>query len=435
MMSVCRLPASPFGKGGSRGIFRMIRSPKSPLTPLFPRGEPGIRKESTVSQRGGWVWNAARVLPILALVSLGGCTSGTEGNAAASPGARPEAVPVRAATAAAADVPVQIRVIGNVEPFSTVSIKPQVEGQLGQVHFREGQEVRIGDLLFTVDPRPFEAALRQAEANLARDLAESDNATVEAERRAKLLVQGFVSRDEHDQAQARAASLQAQVKANRAAIENAKLQLQYCSIRSPIDGRVGQILVHEGNVVKENETTLAIINQVRPVYVAFAVPEQELPAVRSHAAGKPLTVQAFIPPDGTQAIDGTLSFIDNAVDKTTGTVLMKGLFTNQDEALWPGQFIEVALTLAVQRGAIVIPTESIQTGQQGQFVFVVQPDGTVATRPVVGGRSSGGLTVVEQGLQAGDQVVTEGQLRLVPGTKVQISDAAGDEPVARMQPQ
>lgn len=364
-------------------------------------------------------WSLGSRFAFLALALLTGC--GGEASSAPEPAgnAAPAPVPVTVATVSTEDVPVQISVIGNVEAFSTVSIKSQVEGQLAEVHFREGQQVKKGDLLFTVDPRPFEAALRQAEANLARDLAESDNARVEAQRRAQLLEQGFVSRDEHDQAQTRAASMQATVQANRAAIENAKLLLQYCWIRSPLDGRIGRILAHEGNVVKANETDLAVINQIQPAYVAFSVPEQDLGRIRARAAASRLTVQATIP-DVATPVEGELTFIDNTVDTTTGTVLLKAEFANTDERLWPGQFVDVALTLDVERGVVIAPAEAVQTGQQGSYVFVVKPDLTAEVRPVAVGRTIGSSVVIREGLTAGERVVTDGQIRLAAGFKVQV---------------
>lgn len=333
-----------------------------------------------------------------------------------------ETVPVAIATVMQTDVPVQLRAIGNVEAYSTVSVKSQVEGQLARVHFSEGQPVKKGDLLFTIDPRPFEATLRQAQATRARNVAEARNAEVDAKRRTQLLEQGFVSRDEYDQSQTRAASLAAAVKADDAAVENAKLQLQYCYIHSPIDGRVGQLLVHEGNIVKPNETLLAVINQVHPVYVAFSVPERDLSEVRQRAAEGTLAVNVFVPNHNGTPVVGQLSFINNTVDMATGTVLLKALFENDDEALWPGQFVDVAVTLSVDRGALLVPAEAIQVGQQGQYVFVVTADQSAEVRPVVQGKRIGPHVVVTEGLTAGERVVTDGQIRLAPGLKVQIKD-------------
>src|SRR5881396_3675465 len=333
-------------------------------------------------------------------------------------------VPVTVAPAVQKDAPVSLRAIGNVTAYSTVSLKAQVEGRVAGVYFAEGQEVKRGDLLFALDARPFEAALRQAEANLARDRAQAENARVEAGRFARLVKDGIVSQDEYDQAHARAASLEAAVVADQAAVESARIQLQYCSIASPIDGRIGEILVHEGNVVKANETVLAVINQLRPIYVEFAVPQQELDEIRTRMAGGELPVEAFRPADEDHPVVGALSFINNTVDTTSGTVLLKAVFPNANEDLWPGQFVTVTLRLATRHDAVMIPSRAVQTGQDGKFVFVVQPDGAVASRPVSVGQTVGEEVVVEQGLAAGEQVVTEGQLRLAPGVRVQVKEGA-----------
>jgi multidrug efflux system membrane fusion protein len=345
------------------------------------------------------------------------CTSNSNGTALPPTAA----VPVTVARAVKRDVPVQIRAIGNVEAFSTVALTPQVEGQLAEVHFQEGQWVHKDDLLFTIDARPFEAVVRQAEANLHRNRAELGNAEVDAKRKGSLAAQGFVSSEENDAAQTRAASLRAAVKACEAAIENAKLQLQYCFIRSPIDGRIGKLMVNVGNVVRKNETQLAVINQVRPVYVAFSVRDQDLNEVRRHAADGKLAVEAFLGKDG-EAVRGELTFINNSVDAATGTVLLKGQFSNDDERLWPGQFVDVRLTLSVQPEAVVVPMTAVLTGQQGKYVFVVKPDSTVEARPVQVGYDLGNELSIRDGVAADEAVVVDGQIRLAPGTKVEVRD-------------
>jgi len=304
-----------------------------------------------------------------------------------------------------------------------VSVKSRVEGHLARVYFVEGQEVKRDDPLFLVDPRPFEAAVRQAEANLARDRAQAENARVELERFARLARQGVASREEYDQARTRARSLDATVAADEAAVESARIQLQYCSIRSPIDGRAGQLLVHEGNVVKANETPLAVINQLRPAYVEFSVPQQDLPEIRKHMAGGALPVEAR-PDDAGPPAAGQLTFVNNTVDTSTGTVLLKGTFPNPDEELWPGQFVNVALRLTTLNAAVMVPARAVQTGQQGKYVFVVRPDGTAESRPVVVGHMVGDDVVIEKGLAPGEQVVTEGQLRLGPGVRVEVKDGS-----------
>jgi membrane fusion protein, multidrug efflux system len=332
------------------------------------------------------------------------------------------AVPVTVARAERRDAPVTVRAIGTVEAYSTVALKPQVNGRLAQVHFAEGQEVKRDDFLFVLDTRPFEATLRQAEANLARDRALAENARVEAGRFERLIREGVVSHDEVDQARTRATSSAALVAADEAAVERARIDLQYCTIRSPVDGRIGQLLVHEGNVVKEQETTLAVVNQLRPIRVAFTVPQQDLPAIRRYMADGTLSVDAALGDGGARTVTGELAFINNTVDQATGTVLLKAAFANADEALWPGQFVDVTLRLTTEHDATVVPASAIQTGQQGSYVFVVKPDGTVDSRPVVTGGAFDGRVVVRDGVAPGDRVVTQGQLRLAPGTRVEVKE-------------
>ena len=360
-----------------------------------------------------------RRLAPFALVLLAACSSG--GGAAerhAEPG-----VPVVAARAVQEDAPVDLREIGTVEAYSTVTVKSQIEGTLAEVHFSEGQELHHGDLLFVIDPRPFEAALHQAEANEARDRAQAENARVEVGRLGRLLKSGIVSQDEYDRMRTQAQALEAAVAANRAAAEQARINLTYTRISSPIDGRIGRLLVHQGNLVKANDTTLAVINQLRPIYVSFAVPQQELPAIRRYMGERALDVRASLAA-GANA-DGTLVFVNNAVDQATGTILLKALFPNADETLWPGQFVDVALRLTVVRDATVIPASAVQTGQQGNYVFVVTADGTVESRPVHVGETFDQHVVVRDGVAPGERVVTEGQLRLAPGTRVDVKEATG----------
>jgi multidrug efflux system membrane fusion protein len=337
------------------------------------------------------------------------------------------AVPVAVATVVEKTVPVDIRVIGNVEAFSTVSVKSQVEGIVERVHFREGQDVRQGDLLFTIDSRPFEAALRQAEANLARDAALEKNAKAQADRYSKLFEAGIVSQEQYDQFRTNAESYEAAVRADKAAVERAKLDLSYCTIHSPIDGRTGALIVHEGNLVKANaDTPLVVINQISPIYVNFSVPEGYLPDIRKYRAHGELGVQAIVP-NVNRPPEGLLSFLDNTVDTTTGTVKLKGKFDNRDRQLWPGQFVNVVLKLTTQPNAIVVPSQAVQTGQSGQYVFVIKPDMTAESRPVVAGSTVGGESVIEKGLQLGENVVTDGQLRLAPGSKVELKSAVSSE--------
>lgn len=344
---------------------------------------------------------------------LAGCASG------GGEQARRDPVPVAVAAVVQRDVPVELRAIGTVTPIATVAVKSQVEGQLAEVRFEEGQEVRRDDLLFVIDTPPFEAAVREAEAKLAQDRAEAANAATEAGRFARLISSGIVSPDEYEQVRTKAAALAAAAQADEAGLETAKIQLRYCSIHSPIDGRIGKLLVHRGNVVKARDTTLAVVNQIEPVDVAFTVPQQELTAIRHYLAAGPLPVHATPPGEGARPAQGDLRFVDNAVDQATGTVLLKARFPNQDELLWPGQFVNVTLRLTTEPGALVVPARAIQTGQAGAFVYLVGPDRTVEARAVVTGRDLGEDVTVASGLAAGDPVVTDGQLRLIPGMTVE----------------
>ena len=329
-------------------------------------------------------------------------------------------VPVRVATAFTRTVPVQVRVIGDGEAFSTVSIKSQVNAELMQVHFREGQFVKKGDLLFTLDRRPFDAALHQAEATLARDQAQEALAEIQARRYDKLYQDGVASREQAEQMQANADALKAAVLADKAAAEYAKLQLQYCFIYSAIDGRTGTLMVHVGNLVKANDVpVLVVINQIIPIYVVFSPPENVLPQVKKYMALGRLKVEAFPPDDPQRPETGFLSFVDNAVDSTTGTIRLKGTFQNANHRLWPGQFVDVALTLTEQPNAVLVPQQAVQTGQDGQFVFVVKSDQTVESRAVTVSRTFEGHAIVEQGVHPGEVVVTDGQSGLVPGTHVE----------------
>ena len=402
----------------------------------------------------------------------------------------PKAVPVVADSVTQKSVPLQLRAIGNVEAFSTVSVKSLVGGEVVRVNFAEGQEVKKGDLLFTIDPRSLEAAVKQAEANLAKDLGQvkqaeanlakdlaqvkqaeanlardvtqAKNANVQADRYKFLAEKQVVAQQQYDQYRTNAEALEATlladkagidnavaaahatqeavenakaaVQADKAFLENSRIQLGYCSIRSPIDGRTGNLLIHEGNIVKANDTlSLVVINQTTPVYVSFCLPEKNLSQIREYMAkGKPQ--MEAIKPDGDDRVpeQGVLDFIDNAVDRTTGTIQLKGTFLNKGKRLWPGEFIKVVLTLTTQSDAVVVPTNAIQTGQQGQYVFVVKPDLTVESRPIVVDRALDRETIVGKGLNPGETVVTDGQLQLVAGTKVEIKNPApastGDKP-------
>lgn len=336
------------------------------------------------------------------------------------------AVPVTIGAVVQKAMPVQISVIGNVEASSTVGIRAQVGGTLTGVHFTEGQDVRKGDLLFTIDPRPYEAALRQAEANVARSNAQFENARAEERRYAELATKGYVSQTQYEQVRTNAAALESTVLADRALLENAKLNLGYCTIRSLLSGRTGSLMAHEGNLIKANaDTPIVTINQIQPVHVAFALPEKDLPAVKKYMAGGTLRVEAYSSKDDRNPAQGQLTFIENTVDMATGTIKLKGSFENRDRKLWPGQFVNVVITLTTQHNAVVVPTQAVQTGQTGPFVFIVKDDLSAEVRSVAVNRTSGEETVIESGLTPGERVVTDGQLRLMPGAKVEIKSGQG----------
>ena len=338
------------------------------------------------------------------------------------------AVPVNVARVVLKTVPVRLRAIGNVEPFTTVAVKARIDGQIVAVHFKEGDEVHKGDTLFEIDRRPLQAQLQQAQANLLKDRALLDHANEQDKRYKDLLEKKFVSPDAYAQIRTNSETAAAQVSADQAAIESARLQLDYCTIRSPITGYAGKIQIQEGNLVKANDTfSLVVINQVVPINASFSVPEQSLSAVRKYQADGELQVTAQVPNSGFAPVPGKLSFIDNTTDATTGTIKLKAQFPNTDKALWPGQFVDVVLTLTHQDNAIVVPPTAIQNGPNGQYVFIVKPDGTVDMRDVKVARSEGDFAVVASGVKPGDTVVTVGQLRLAPGTKVAIADVKASE--------
>ena len=350
---------------------------------------------------------------------LTGCSSNGDKQAQAA-GAAPT-VPVRVARVEKKTVPLEVRTIGNVEAYSTVSLKSRVSAVVDSVHFHEGQDVRRGDLLFTLDKRPFEADLHQSEAGLERDVARAENSASQARRFAELFSAGVASKQQYDDMRTASASDEAIVRSDRAAIEAAKLKLSFCTITSPIDGRVGSVLVYPGNVVKENDVpVMVVINQVQPIYVSFNVPEQTLPDVKRYAAGGRLGVAAEVPQEPGAIERGALTFVDNAVDRTTGTIRLKGTFENQARRLWPGQFVNVALRLSEEPDRVVVPNQAVQASQGGQMVYVVKQDSTVEARGVTVARVAGTEAVIGKGLEPGETVVTDGQLRLVPGARVEV---------------
>ena len=357
---------------------------------------------------------------------LTGCS---DKNAASAPQMSPASmvVPVMVAKVTQRDMPVQVTAIGTVEAYSTVTVKSLVDGEIQKAYFTEGQDVKKGDMLFSIDPRPFQVALHQAEANLARDEAQAQYARNEAQRYTQLQKEGIVSQIQYEQFTSNSQALDAAVRSDQAAVEKAKISLSYCSIFSPINGRTGALLVHPGNLVKTNDTSLVVINQVTPIYVNFSVPEQFLGQVKQHQSRGRLRVLAYPSSDKSNASAGTLTFINNAVDSNTGTIELKGTFANGDRRLWPGQFVSVVLDLTVDRNATVVPSQAVQTGQSGQYVYVVKADQTADLRPVTVGNTLSGFTIVDKGLNPGETVVTNGQLRLFPGAKVSSKSEAPAE--------
>jgi multidrug efflux system membrane fusion protein len=318
-------------------------------------------------------------------------------------------------------MPLEVRVIGAVEASSNVAVHAQITGELTSVHFTEGDDVKSGDVLFTFDRRPLEAALKQAEANLARDLAQAENAAAQARRYADLAQRGIATREQVDTSNANAAALQATVGADRAATDNAGVQLQYATITSPITGRTGALMVHPGNLVRANDASpLVLINQVSPINVLFAIPEAQLPELKRYMTQGMIRVIAQPPNDAAHASEGHITFVDNAVDQTTGTIKVKGTFANGDHSLWPGQYVNVIVTLAVDREALVVPSAAVQAGQEGNYVFVITSDQRAELRPVEVARGTPIETILRKGVRPGETVVTDGHLRLVPGSRVSL---------------
>lgn len=382
-----------------------------------------------LKQRAGQSVKAVRLMttcgirrgPLLGLLGAGmamaACTSEH-----AAPRTAPT-VPVTVAQVAKRSVPLEIEAIGSVLPYRTVSLEPQVTGQLLSAHFSEGQDVKKGELLFSIDPAPFKAALDQGLGKLAHDKAQAANSALILQRAERLYAEKVSSKEQLEQAQAAAEEDQAAVRADEAAVEYARLQLSYCSVYSPLEGRTGSLLVHPGNQVKANDQpVLVVIHQVTPIFVAYAIPERYLPDVRKYMAKGSLAVEAVLPDDPKHPEVGTLTFVDNAVDRATGTIQLKATFPNRNRRLWPGQFVNTIVRLAEQTNAIVVPSQAVETGQKGTFVYVMKPDQTAEIRPVTVERNAGVDAVISSGLQPGETVVTDGQLMIFPGAHLQVKN-------------
>lgn len=339
----------------------------------------------------------------------------------------PPAIPVTVALVQQELVPFRIQAIGNVEAFSTVAVKARTDGQIMDVGFKEGEEVRKGQVLFKIDPRPYEATLRQAEANALRDAAAGEQARSQERRYQDLLDKNFVSKEAYAQIRTNATTAEATARASQAALDNAKLNVEYCTITAPIEGYAGKIQIQMGNLVKANDVTpLVVVNQVHPIYINFAVPEQRLAEVRAYMGSNPLAVEALSPGSDQAAAKGVLIFVDNAVDPSTGTIKLRARFANKENALWPGQFVGVSVRLFEQPDAIVIPSTAVQTGPEGQYVYVIGKDLLADVRKIKVQRTEGERSIVASGLTKGEQVVTRGQLRLGPKSRVQISKSAAE---------
>lgn len=341
--------------------------------------------------------------------------------------AMPKALVVTAA-ARLQDVPIEIKAFGTMEASESVTIKPMISGELVQVGFVEGQDVKQGALLFAIDSRPYQAALNKALASEARNRVIRDNARQDFERYRQLVVTGLVSQEQAEGYRTRAESAAADLAADQAAVDNARAQLSYCSIKAPISGRLGVLAADRGNVVKANETDLVTINRLEPIRATFTIPEQSLSFVQQRLAAGEVPVLAEVPGAAGFTERGVVSFVDNAVDSATGSIRLKGQFANEQRRLWPGQFVTLTLLLDVKKQAVVVPAQAVQTGQKGPFVFVVAPDNTAEVRAIVPGPAHGEIKVIEQGLEAGEEVVIDGHMRVIPGGKVEVkAEKKGDQ--------
>jgi len=371
--------------------------------------------------------NLLPILLLLVALFLGGCSNNSSGKAQVEKQTKKRAVPVLIGISGQKTIAVELQAVGTVEPFAVVAIKSQVTGTLKNIHFKEGDDVKKGDLLFSLDTRPFIAMLNQAQGSLIRDRAQLENARNELLRYAGAAKKGYVSTEQAEQAETKVATLAATIKADEAAVENARLQLEFCTLYAPIDGRTGELPVAEGNLIKANaDTAMVTINQVTPIKVSFTVPGKHFSEIKKFRDEGSLQV-ALTTPAGVSTV-GTFAFLDNSIDQATGTLRLKAEFANKDKDLWPGQMLPVRLLLTSRPDTTVVPTQAIQVGQNGPRIFVVKDDATVEERAVSTGVPVGAETVIEAGLSPGERVVTDGQLQLANGTKVEERDKpSGDK--------
>jgi membrane fusion protein, multidrug efflux system len=362
-----------------------------------------------------------RALPaLLAVCALAGCSD--KNNAQAEAKKTPPAIPVLVAQAVEKPMPLRLHAIGNVETVASVAVKARVDGQIIRAYVRDGQDVAKGDLLFQLDPKPYESQLAQARANLAQSQAQLEYLSGQEKRYQELLAQNFVSREGYAQVASNFHATEASVNAAAAAVESARVNLAYTTIRAPIGGRAGKVLLSEGNLVKGNDTNaLVVINQISPIYVSFAVPEQHLGEIRANKTNAPMRIEAEI--EKGKRVPGKLAFADNTVDATTGTIRLRGLFVNDDKQLWPGQYVDTWITLRDEDNALVVPAQAVLNGPNGQYVYVVKDDSTTEMRAIAVSRTDGEEAVIETGLKAGETVVTDGASRLLPGSRCSVKNA------------
>ncbi len=355
---------------------------------------------------------------LIAATTLGACSD--KNGAQAEAKKLPPSVPVLVAQVVEKSMPLRLHAIGNVETIASVAVKARVDGQITHVHVRDGQDVAAGDLLFQLDPKPYQSQLQQAQANLDHDQAQLDYLKGQEQRYQDLLKQNFVSKEGYAQVAANFRGAEASVKANEAAVQHARVNLGYTTIRAPIRGRIGKVMLSEGNLVKGNDTAqMLVINQLSPIYISVAVPQQYLNEIRTRQKAAPLRIEAALEKDG-RTLPGKLAFIDNSVDVSTGTIKLRGIFDNREKDLWPGQFVDAWVSLRDEDRALVVPTQALQTGPKGQYVYVVKSDSSAELRAVEVARTEGEETVLVGGVAAGETVVVDGASRILPGTRLSV---------------